>query len=127
MSESGLRFTLDLPAPAERVFAALTGARELERWFCDACESEPRANGRLVLRWKRPGSGAPGGAGSEPFEARWVEFVPPSRAAFHGGSANYPSADAGTVWFSIVRGGAGTRLEVRHEWPRRDEIGRAHV
>ena len=113
MSGSGLRFTLELAAPPERVYPALTEAPLLCRWLCDDCESEPRANGRLIMRWRRPGSGAP-------FEARWVEFSPPARAAFQGGNSSYPNGDAGTVWFSLVPDGPATRLEIRHEWPRGD-------
>ncbi len=111
MSEAGLRFVAAFATPAERVFAVLTEARHLERWFCDACECEPRPGGRLVLRWSRAGSSA------EPFEARWLEFAPPLSAAFQGGHAGYPNGNAGTVWFALDREGAGTNLELRHDFP----------
>ena len=113
MSGSGLQFAVELAAAPERVFAALTEARLLGRWFCDACESEPRVNGRLVMRWTRPGSSR------QPFEARWVEFSPPLRAAYQGGHGDYPDGDAGRVWFALAAAGAGTRLELRHELPKR--------
>ena len=130
MSASELQFSVELPAAPERVFVALTEAQGLKRWLCDACESEPRVNGRLALRWNRPAGAAKGSpsppeprpegpppAGAGPFVARWVEFLPPLRAAFQGGNPNYPAGDAGTVWFSLAAAGPGTRLEVRHEWP----------
>jgi len=116
VSGPGLAFDAALAAPAERVFAALTEARHLQRWFCDTCESEPRVNGRLLMRWTRPGSSR------EPFEARWVEFVPPTRAGFQGGHPGYPGGNAGTVWFELARdGAAATVLHVRHELPDRPE------
>jgi uncharacterized protein YndB with AHSA1/START domain len=130
LSASELQFSVELPAAPERVFAALTEAQSLKHWLCDACESEPRVNGRLALRWNRPADAAKGSpsspgtrlqdpppAGAGPFVARWVEFLPPLRAAFQGGNPNYPAGDAGTVWFSLVAEGSGTRLEVRHAWP----------
>ena len=113
MSDTDLVFDATLEAPAERVFAALTQARHLECWFCDACESEPRVNGRLLMRWTRLGSSR------EPFEARWVEFVPPARAGFQGGHVGYPDGNAGTVWYELAANGTGTDLRVRHELPRR--------
>ena len=113
MSDTELVFDATLEAPAERVFAALTEARHLQRWFCDACESEPRVNGRLLMRWTRPGSSR------EPFEARWVEFVAPARAGFQGGHVGYPDGNAGTVWYELLGSAAGTSLHVRHELPER--------
>ena len=114
MSGALLAFDVALATTPERVFAALTDAHELAHWFCDVCESEPRANGRLVLRWTRPGSSR------EAVVARWVEFAPAARAAFQGGHAGYPNGDAGTVWFSLVASASGTRLQVRHELPDAD-------
>jgi len=112
LSGSGLRFTLELAAPPERVYPALTEAPLLCRWLCDDCESEPRANGRLIMRWRRPGSAAS-------FEARWVEFSPPARAAFQGGHPGYPNGNAGTVWYEVQPEGGATVLRVRHELPSR--------
>ena len=113
MSDTELVFEATLDAPAERVFAAITEARDIKRWFCDACESEPRVNGRLLMRWSKPGSSP------EPFEARWVEFVPPARAGFQGGHAGYPDHNAGTVWYELAGTATGTGLRVRHELPAR--------
>ena len=111
MSGTELAFDAELAAPPERVFAAITEARDLRCWFCDTCESEPRVNGRLLLRWTRADSSR------EPFEARWVEFSPPARAAYQGGHVGYPGANAGTVWFEVAAARAGSHLRVRHELP----------
>jgi uncharacterized protein YndB with AHSA1/START domain len=115
VSDTALVFTLPLAAPRARVFAALTEARHLERWFCDAAESEPGAGGRLVLRWNRADGTGPA------FEARWLEWAPPAHVAFRGGHAGYPNRDAGLVRFALVADGAGTRLDVRHEFPDQAE------
>ena len=111
MTAPALEFAVAFAAPPERVFAALTEARHLQRWFCDLCESEPRVHGRLVMRWNRPNSSR------EPFEARWVEFESPARAAFQGGHAGYPAGDAGTVWYALAEEAGGTRLTVTHSLP----------
>ena len=110
-----LEFDARFAAPPERVFAALTEARQIAHWFCDACESEPRVNGRLRLRWTKAGSSR------EPFEARWVEFSPPFRAGFQGGHAGYPDGNAGTVWYELLQDQAATALHVRHELPPRGD------
>lgn len=118
MSDTRLEFAVTLKAPVDRVFAAITDARHLEHWFCDACESEPRPNGQLVMRW----TGAK--SSDVPFEARWTELASPNRAAFRGGHVGYPDGDAGTVTFALVAEGAGTRLDVTHEFPAADAYAR---
>jgi uncharacterized protein YndB with AHSA1/START domain len=117
LSDSVLAFNRLLSAPPARVFAAVTEARHLDRWFCDACESEPKPGGALVMRWSRPG-----GSG-RPFEARWLECASPHRASFRGGHAGYPGGDAGEVAFVVEPEGDGSRLDVRHSVPP----GEAHA
>ena len=107
-----LRHTLVLAAPPVRVFAALTEARHLERWFCDRCTSETHIAGALVMRWARAGDTAPA------FEARWIAWDPPNGAAFTGGHAGYPDGTAGTVRYTLTPSDdGGTSLEVAHETP----------
>jgi uncharacterized protein YndB with AHSA1/START domain len=114
MSAPALAFSRVLRAPVPHAFAAVTEARHLERWFCDAAESDAREGGVLVLRWMR--SGSPG----LPFEARWLEVAPPIRARFRGGHAGYPAGDAGEVTLSVVDLGAGCRVDIRHTVPDGD-------
>lgn len=104
-----LEFDADLAAPPERVFAAITEGRHLERWFCDACESEPHEDGRLTMRWHRAYSSP------WPYEATWTVIDPPHRAACHGGHQGYPNRDAGTITFTLEAAGTGTKLRVTHE------------
>lgn len=112
---STLRFETRFAAPPARVFAALTHAAHLARWFCDEAESQPHAGGRLMLRWTRPNSSP------QPYEARWTAFDPPRACAFRGGHSGYPHGDAGAIRFTLTESDGGTRLETEHEFPSGDE------
>ena len=115
MTRAPLAFARTFAAPPARVFAALVEARHLERWFCDACTSEPHAGGALVMRWTRRGDSG------LPFEARWVAWDAPHSAAFTGGHAGYPGGTAGTVTYALVaRADGGTELTVTHLAPDSD-------
>ena len=108
-----LAFETRIEAPRGRVFAAVTEGRHLARWFCDAGDSEPALNGRLVLRWNRPGS--------IPFEGRWDTFAAPVSCAYEGGNAGHPDGYGGRVEFTLACDGEWTVLAVRHAIPDRPE------
>jgi uncharacterized protein YndB with AHSA1/START domain len=108
-SQIVLEFDAELDVSPERAFDAVTEGRHLERWFCDACESEPEEDGRLTMRWHRAYSSP------WPYEATWVVFEPPTRAACRGGHQGYPNRDAGTITFTVTASGAGSKLHVTHE------------
>ncbi len=110
-----LEYRTELSAPPARVFAALTGAEHLARWFCDAAESVPAPGGRLSMRWSRPGSSA------QAFEGRWVVFRPTTSCAYDGGHAGYPDGYAGRVGFELAPLGTGTVLITRHRLPARPD------
>lgn len=103
-----LVFELDLAAPRQRVYAALTEPLHLEHWFCNHAVCEPRLGGRLEMHWR----GA--GASAEPFVGRWVQFDPHEACAWQGGHSGYPDGDSGTVLFELVALSQGTHLRVRH-------------
>ncbi len=106
-----LTFTRPLAAPQRRVFAAVTESRHLERWFCDACESEPEDGGRLTMRWHRRRSQV------WPYEATWILFDAPHRCTCRGGHEGYPNRDAGEIAFVVTAKDGGAVLEVRHTLP----------
>jgi uncharacterized protein YndB with AHSA1/START domain len=51
-----------IQASPETVFGALTDAKELERWFCDRADSDPRAGGELKAQWHAGNAGQQGRA-----------------------------------------------------------------
>ena len=106
-----LTFEVPLPVPPSRVFAAVTESRHLERWFCDACESEAEDGGRLTMRWHRRRRQ------TWPYQATWTVFEPPVRCSCRGGHEGYPDRNAGDITFVVRAAPAGTTLEVRHELP----------
>jgi len=111
---SDLAYELRLAAPLARVFAALTEADPLARWFCDGAEIERGVGGRLVMRWHRPGA--------IPNQGRWVEYDPPRACAHEGGNHAYPGGYSGRVSFRLVEApGGGTLLRILHQLPARAE------
>jgi uncharacterized protein YndB with AHSA1/START domain len=106
-----LAFELELEVSPHRVFAAVTESRHLERWFCDACESEPEDGGRLTMRWHRRRTQV------WPYEATWIDYEPPTRCTCRGGHEGYPGGNAGDITFIVRPNGSGATLEVRHALP----------
>ena len=110
-----LEFRTEFRAPLDRVFAALTEASHLERWFCDTAQSDPANGGRLVLRWSRADASEPA------YEGRWVVFEPPMACAYEGGHSGYPDNYAGRVGFELGVDGDRTVLITRHRLPARPD------
>jgi len=105
--EAGVRVAA---APAD-VFAALTEARGLERWFCARAASDARAGGALSLEWRGPD------ASREVYAGVWTEFRPALACAYRGGHAGYPGGEAGDVRLTLEPVAGGTRVAMRHTLP----------
>jgi uncharacterized protein YndB with AHSA1/START domain len=90
-----------LETPPEEVWAALTEAERLERWFASEVELDARPGGRAVFRWEN----------GEEREAV-VEQVEPERLL-----ALRWLDDGGFVWIELEGEDAGTRLRVVESSP----------
>jgi uncharacterized protein YndB with AHSA1/START domain len=109
-----LAYELSVVAPPGHVFAVLTHAEHIARWFCDEAEIEPGVGGKIVMRWHRPGAVA--------YEGQWVAFDPPRACAHEGGNHAYPDGYSGRVGFALAaEAGGGTRLSILHQLPARAE------
>ncbi len=98
-----------IAAPVERVWAVLTEAEHIGRWFADAgAEIDLRPGGALVMRWQR--------ARHDPARVEAVE--PPRRFAYrwtahHAAQGAEPAEGNSTlVEFTLTPEGDGTRLRV---------------
>jgi len=95
-----------IAAPVERVWALLTEADHVGRWFCDAgAEIDLRPGGAMVLRWTEHGTAL----------AEVVDVEPPRRFAYRWATEAdaEPREDNSTlVEFTLDRTGDGTRLRV---------------
>ena len=113
VEEAVLRFRAELAASPDRVFAALTQAGHLMRWFCDECESDARSGGHVWFKWIGPG------ASPEPFTGTWDVVEAPRRCAFSGGHSGYPDGNGGRITFTLEAQGEGTAVVVEHAMPAR--------
>ena len=98
-----------IAAPVERVWALLTEAEHVGRWFCDdGAEIDLKPGGEMVMRWAEHGVG----------RARIVDLDPPRRFSYrwaaireHWGEEP-DDGNSTLVEFTLDRDGDGTRLRV---------------
>lgn len=83
MTDRVIELEVTVPAPPERVFAAMTTPEELARFFGRAAWVEPRVGGAFEIYFLL--DAPPGSRGSE--GCRILEYDPPRRLAF---SWNFP-------------------------------------
>jgi uncharacterized protein YndB with AHSA1/START domain len=111
-----IEITKQIDAPPERVFAALTDADELSRWFASSAESEPRTGGDYVLRFEFEDE-----TKNHTYAGQYEE-VTPERVRYPW---NGRFGDT-TVEFSLRPAGSGTELTLTHSgWTAAAEETRA--
>jgi uncharacterized protein YndB with AHSA1/START domain len=98
-----------IEAPVERVWAVITEAEHLGRWFGDAgAEIDLRPGGGLALHWAEHGTARGRVVAVEPpsrFSFRWAPFSDPA-----GGEPG--EGNSTLVEFTLHAEGEGTRLHV---------------
>jgi uncharacterized protein YndB with AHSA1/START domain len=104
--------TIEIKAPPERVFQALTSAAELSAWFEVSIEGDIAPGNEVWMTSMHPGH-----AGQR-FRVRFVEMTPPVRFVWqwHPGAVDanvdYSKETRTTVTFTLEPCGGGTRLTV---------------
>jgi uncharacterized protein YndB with AHSA1/START domain len=108
--------TVEIAAPPERVFRALTDPEELPRWWgqdglyhTKKHEADLREGGK----YRSSGAGADGAEFS--VEGEYLEVTPPSRVKQTWRPSWDPSTGNTTVTFQLEPIEGGTRVTVRHE------------
>lgn len=104
--------TIDINAPVERVWRALTSAAELAIWFHVKIEGVIGAGEDVWMTHEAPGQPP------QRFQVRFRELTPPRRMVWewHPGSVDpaldYSREPRTTVTFTLEPSGRGTRLSV---------------
>jgi uncharacterized protein YndB with AHSA1/START domain len=91
---------IEFPVPPDEVWEALTDPEQLEEWFANDVELEPREGGAGVFRWED----------GEERRATVVVAEPPERLVLDWD-------DEGEVEFTLVETEEGTVLRVRESTP----------
>jgi uncharacterized protein YndB with AHSA1/START domain len=105
---------IELPAPAERVWRALTDPAELKRWFAEGVEVEPKQGGKFRF-WGKHTYGAPP---RERAHQRITRFDAGREIAFEWEIEGIESEVILVVEPLADDSGAGkTRLSLRHKFP----------
>jgi len=98
---------LELDAPLERVWRAITEPGELASWFGDSAEMDLRPGGTGWLAWEKHGR----------YALRVEHVEPPHRLAWRWSNVPGQPVDQGSStlveWSLTVRDGGGTVLELR--------------
>ena len=107
-----------LSAPPARVFAALTVAAELERWFFTEARTDPRESGSYDIWWRSLHDASRDHRRS----GNYLEFAPGERLVFEwSGPRSGPNGwDQGVtiVTINLRPVSDGTRLRLEHSgWP----------
>lgn len=104
-------FAFPIPAPAARIFHALTTQAELEAWFAEHARVEPRVGGAFRF-WGRHTVGTPR---EQDAAGRIVTFEPDARLGFEWAVYRVPSTVTITLSAEQTEQGPATKVAVRHE------------
>jgi uncharacterized protein YndB with AHSA1/START domain len=105
--------SIEIAAPPERVWRALTSVKELSEWFRMSIEGEIAAGRELWMTSTEPGEYQ-----GMRFVVKIVEMTPPRRFVWqwHPGAVDptfdYSKEPRTTVTFTLEPSGGGTRLSV---------------
>jgi len=111
-AQSRIDRTIEIAAPPERVWRALTNAEQLSAWFQVRIEGQIAPASEVWMTSVHPGH-----AGQR-FRVRFTEMTPPERFAWewHPGeidpSVDYSREPRTTVTFTLEPSARGTRLSV---------------
>src|SRR3712207_5917112 len=104
LTERQIVESIDIAAPPERVFRALTDPAEVAKWWGDPTtypatqwELDARAGGRWLSRWKNVADGAEFALGGEVLQAQ-----PPNLLVVTWRDDRYPGLDHTTDRKSVV-------------------------
>jgi uncharacterized protein YndB with AHSA1/START domain len=104
--------TIDIDAPPERVWRALTTAKELSEWFKVSLDGEIEAGREVWMTSLYPGHE------NIRFRVAFIELTPPTRFVWqwHANAVDqtfdYSKEQRTTVTFTLEPNGRGTRLTV---------------
>lgn len=114
MSSRTIEQTIEIDAPPETVFRALTDAGELSRWWTTRAESDPRTGGSFAYTWEFEEQTERNHTRAGTYE----RVVPGEHVRY-----DWPMPLGPTVTdFRLSPHGDGTRLTLSHEgWGESDE------
>jgi uncharacterized protein YndB with AHSA1/START domain len=100
-----IEITKQIDAAPGRVFAALTDAGELTRWFASSAESDPRTGGDYVLRFEFDDESR-----NHTYAGQYEEVTAPERVRYPWNGQFGET----TVEFVLRPAGSGTELTLIH-------------
>lgn len=119
--------SVEIAAPAERVFRALTDPQEIVRWWGSQEQYQTTkwdSDFRVTGRWRAEGRSADGGTFA--VEGEYLEIDPPHKLV-HTWRAPWDGGALTTVTIVIEATQAGSRVTLRHEgFGERHESCRSH-
>ncbi len=102
---------VSIPAPASRIFGALTTTHELEQWFAEHAHVEPRRGGAFRF-WGRHTVGTPA---EQDAKGAITAFEPDARLGFTWVVSGVSSDVTITLTAEDFDGGRATAVAVRHQ------------